>query len=116
MSQVAAFKSTILRNVLSDLSVTSFSISFPQNEIPLIPCTLVADTHAGVVDLNTTSAGLYSDPELQSAAFEIADFILKYADITGGTIALATTAGWQTYSNVIADRVTVAALINLSLN
>src|SRR5208282_1917055 len=115
MSTIASFKSAVLRNMLSDLSVSSFSISFPSDDFPLIPCTVVADTNAGVVDLNTSSAGLYSNPELMLAAFEIADFILKYADTSAGSIELSTSSSWHAYNTAPADRVTIANLIDNSL-
>jgi hypothetical protein len=115
MATIASFKSTVLRNILTDLSVSSFSVSFPSDDIALIPCTIVANATAGVVNLNTTSGGLYTNPELMLAAFEIADFILKYADTSAGTIVLTIGAGWQSTNVVPVDRVTLAAAIDAAL-
>jgi hypothetical protein len=117
MSQVAAFKSAILRNTLTTLSASSFSTSFPSDDIPLIPCTIVADTNAGVIDINSTAVGLYSinSVEIQSAAFDITDFILKYADISDGSIQLTTTGGWSASNVVVADRDIIAARIFTTL-
>jgi hypothetical protein len=112
MATIVAFKSTVLRNMLSDLSVSSFTVSFPSDDFPLIPCTVVADTNAGVVDLNSASTGLYNDPEVQVASFDIADFILKYADISAGVIALKVGGSWSATTTYPADRLTIATLIN----
>jgi hypothetical protein len=99
---------------LTELSpVSSFSTSFPQDDIPLYPCTITADSNAGVVDITSTAVGLYSinGVELQSTAFSVADFILKYADISDGSIALTIGSGWQASNVIVSDRATIATRI-----